>query len=89
MEELPEIELEISVLTPFREITDPEEIVIGRDGLYIVKGPYSGLLLPQVAVEYNMDRKTFLEHACMKAGLSPDAWEDDDTKIYVFSADVF
>ena len=89
LEELPEIELEISVLTPFREITDPEEIVIGRDGLYIVRGPYSGLLLPQVAVEYNMDRKTFLEHACMKAGLSPDAWEDDDTKIYVFSADVF
>ncbi len=88
-EELPEIEIEISVLTPFREVTDPEEIKIGRDGLYIVKGPYSGLLLPQVAVEHNMDRKTFLEHACLKAGLPPDAWEEEETKIYTFSADIF
>ncbi len=88
-DELDELEIEISVLTPFREITDPDEIVLGRDGIYIERGAFSGLLLPQVAIEHNMDKKTFLEHACLKAGLPPNAWEDENTKIYVFSADIF
>lgn len=87
--EWPKVELEISVLTPLERIKDVNEIRVGTHGLYIVKGPRRGLLLPQVALEYGWDTKTFLEQTCLKAGLPPDAWRDPDTEIYVFSADVF
>ncbi len=88
LDELPNIEIEISVLTPFQECT-PSEIKVGRDGLYIKKGWHSGLLLPQVATEYNLSEKQFLEHVCLKAGLPPDAYLDKDAKLYKFQALVF
>jgi uncharacterized protein len=88
-DELPDLSFEISVLTPLKKIEDIEEIKVGIHGLYIVLGGRSGLLLPQVATEYGWDRKTFLEHTCYKAGLSPQAWQDKDAKIYIFSADIF
>jgi uncharacterized protein (TIGR00296 family) len=88
-DELPHLDLEISVLTPLREISDPDEIDVGKHGIMLRKGIYSGLLLPQVASERNWDRLTFLEETCRKAGLPKTAWQDHDTKIYVFSADVF
>lgn len=88
-EELPYLELEISVLTPLREVDDPSEIQVGRDGILIRQGSFSGLLLPQVAAERNWDRETFLEETCRKAGLPRHAWKERNTKIYVFSADVF
>lgn len=88
-EELPHLEVEISVLTPFTEIEDPEEVQVGLHGLLLRRGMQSGLLLPQVASERNWDRITFLQETCRKAGLPTDAWKDKDTKIYVFSADVF
>lgn len=84
-----DIDIEISVLTPMKEVRDVQEIEVGVHGLYIEKGPYSGLLLPQVATEHNWDRFTFLENTCYKAGLQKDAWKSKDTRIYVFSADVF
>lgn len=84
-----DIDIEISVLTPMKKIKDTEEIEVGKHGLYIEKGYNSGLLLPQVATEYNWDRMTFLEQTCYKAGLSKDAWKSKDTLIYIFSADVF
>jgi AmmeMemoRadiSam system protein B/AmmeMemoRadiSam system protein A len=87
--ELPELEIEISVLTPLKRITDVNEIEVGKHGIYIKKGWYSGLLLPQVATEYGWDRKTFLEHTCQKAGLPTNAWKDKNTEIYIFSADIF
>jgi AmmeMemoRadiSam system protein B/AmmeMemoRadiSam system protein A len=87
--ELKDLDIEISVLTPFKQITDVSEIEVGKHGLYIEQGFYSGLLLPQVATEYGWDRNTFLEHTCRKAGLPPDAWKDKDTRIYIFSADIF
>jgi len=87
--ELPDLEIEISVLTPLKQIRDVEEIEVGKHGIIIKKGSYSGLLLPQVATEYGWDRKTFLERTCRKAGLSKDAWKDENTRIYVFSAEVF
>ncbi|MCD6307819.1 MAG: AmmeMemoRadiSam system protein A [Candidatus Latescibacteria bacterium] len=87
-DELPDIEYEISVLTPIREIDDIGEIVVGRDGIIITRGMYRGLLLPQVATEYGWDRITFLEQTCRKAGLPKDAWKDDDTKIEIFSAEI-
>jgi AmmeMemoRadiSam system protein B/AmmeMemoRadiSam system protein A len=87
--ELPELEIEISVLTPLKKITDVNEIQVGKHGIYIKKGWFSGLLLPQVATEYGWDRQTFLEHTCQKAGLPSNAWKDKETEIYVFSADIF
>jgi len=87
--ELQDLDIEISVLTPLRKIKDVNEIEVGKHGIYIKKGWYSGLLLPQVATEYGWDRQTFLEHTCLKAGLPPNAWKDKDTEIYIFSADIF
>lgn len=86
--ELNDIEFEISVLTPIREITDVNEIVVGRDGIIITRGYNRGLLLPQVATEYNWDRETFLEQTCNKAGLPEDAWKQKGTKIEMFSAEI-
>ena len=87
--ELPDLEIEISVLTPLRKITDVDDIEVGKHGIYLRKGGYSGLLLPQVATEYGWDRKTFLEHTCQKAGLPSQAWKDGNAEIYIFSADIF
>ncbi len=88
-QELPSLSIEISVLTPFKQVQDVKEIQVGKHGLYIESGFYSGLLLPQVATEYNWDRLTFLEQTCNKAGLPKNAWKDKKTKIYVFSAEIF
>jgi len=88
-DELAHVTLEISILSPLKEIKDINEIEVGVHGLYITKGYNSGLLLPQVATQYKWDSLTFLEETCYKAGLHPDAWKDKDTKIYIFSADVF
>ncbi len=87
--ELPELEIEISVLTPLERVKDIKEIVIGRDGLVVRRGYYSGLLLPQVATEYGWDVIEFLEHTCEKAGLPRDAYKMKDTEVYRFSAQVF
>ncbi|TFG90762.1 MAG: AmmeMemoRadiSam system protein A [Syntrophobacterales bacterium] len=88
-EELKYLDIEISALTPLRQIRDIDEIKVGRHGIYLVKGFHSGLLLPQVATEYNWDRTTFLKETCIKAGLPEDAWKDTDTQIFIFSATVF
>jgi uncharacterized protein (TIGR00296 family) len=92
--ELDKIKIEISVLTEPKliEVKKPEEylenIKISEDGLIIEYGPYSGLLLPQVATEYNWDAETFLNHLCMKAGLSEGMWREG-VKIYKFQAQIF
>jgi AmmeMemoRadiSam system protein A len=88
-DELDDLEIQISVLTPFIPVDDVSEIVVKRDGLVITKDGRSGLLLPQVAVEENWDAHTFLEHTCLKAGLPPNAWRDPDAAIERFSAQVF
>jgi len=72
--ELPDLRVEISVLSPLRAVTDPGEIQVGVHGLYISKDGRRGLLLPQVATEYGWDRDTFLRQVCVKAGLPKDAW---------------
>jgi len=88
-DELADLDIEISVLTPLQRLTNKEEIVIGRDGLLIRKGYYSGLLLPQVAAEYGWNVDEFLEQTCYKADLPQGAWKSKDTEIYRFSAEVF
>lgn len=85
--ELDDVEIEISVLSPFERVRNIEEIMVGRDGLLIKKGFSSGLLLPQVPVEWGWDRDEFLRQVCRKAGLPPDAWRD--AELYRFSAQVF
>ncbi len=89
MEELPELSIEISVLTPFRRIRKIEEIEVGKHGLYLVQGRFRGLLLPQVATQYGWDRITFLEQTCRKSGLPESAWQDPHTMIQIFEAEVF
>lgn len=88
-EELSQLELEISVMSPIEQVTDVEDVQPGRDGLIISSGRNTGLLLPQVATEYGWDRETFLEQTCQKAGLPRDAWQRPGTKIEKFSAEVF
>jgi len=88
-DELKDLEIEISILTPLQRLKDKSEIVIGRDGLLIRKGMYSGLLLPQVASEYGWDADEFLAQTCHKAGLPTDVLKSKDTEIYRFSAEVF
>jgi len=95
LSEMKEIVIEISVLTPPQliKVRDPREypsrIRIGRDGLMIQKGPYSGLLLPQVATEEGWDPEEFLCHCCLKAWLPPDEWLSSDTRVYRFQAIIF
>ena len=86
--ELDEISIEVSVLTPEREIRSAAEIEIGRHGLIVERGPHRGLLLPQVAVEHAWDRETFVAHACLKAGLPADAWPHG-ARMFVFEAQIF
>ncbi|RJS83409.1 TIGR00296 family protein [Candidatus Bathyarchaeota archaeon] len=94
-EELDEIVFEVSVLTPpqrveVEKVTEyPRKIKVGRDGLIVRRGPYSGLLLPQVPVEWNWDEEEFLCQCCLKAGLSPDCWLMEDTQVYTFQAIIF
>jgi AmmeMemoRadiSam system protein A len=88
-DEVQDLTFEISVLSPLKRIKDINEIEVGKHGLYIVRGYTSGLLLPQVAIEYQWDRETFLKETCYKAGLPMQAWMDKETEIYIFSADYF
>ena len=87
--ELKEIQIEISALSPLKLINSTNEIEVGKHGLYITKGNYSGLLLPQVAVQYMWSREEFLNQTCHKAGLPPTAWKDKETSIYTFTAQIF
>ncbi len=86
-EELKELEVEISVLSPLKEIKDTSEIVIGRDGLYLIYDGYSGVLLPQVATEYGWNRLQFLKAVSRKAGLNENAWKK--ARLFIFSAEVW
>ncbi len=87
--ELADLEYEISVLTPFRRMQDVNELRIGEHGLLVRQGEQIGVLLPQVAAEQNWDKKTFLEQVCVKAGLPENAWRNEDTDVFLFSANVF
>jgi AmmeMemoRadiSam system protein B/AmmeMemoRadiSam system protein A len=87
--EVDDLEVEITVLSPLKRITNPDEVLVGRHGLLISRGHQSGVLLPQVPVENDWDRETFLAHTCLKAGLPTDAWQDPKTVLEIFTAEVF
>ncbi len=92
-EELKEITVEVTVLTPPQPLNGkpaelPRLIRIGRDGLIVKKGYNQGLLLPQVAVEHRFDPEEFLCQTCLKAGLYPDEWLNG-AEIYCFQGQIF
>jgi AmmeMemoRadiSam system protein A len=88
VEELPEVEIEISALSPLEPIR-PDDIEMGKHGLLILQGSKRGLLLPQVATEHKLGRERFLEETCRKAGLNPQAWQEPETQILGFTCEVF
>jgi hypothetical protein len=93
--ELNDIVFEVTVLTPpiVVDVSDPmeylEKIKVGRDGLIIRHSFSSGLLLPQVPVEYGWNVEEFLQHTCEKAGLSRDTWKNESVKIEKFEGIIF
>jgi AmmeMemoRadiSam system protein A len=87
-DELDRITLDISVLSPMRRVSSPDEVTPGVHGLLIGGRGRRGVLLPQVAVEYGWDREQFLNQTCLKAGLPSNAWRSDDITIEVFTAEV-
>jgi AmmeMemoRadiSam system protein A len=88
-DEFRRIRIEISVLSPLRRIAEPRAIEVGTHGILLRKGPYSGVLLPQVAARYGWTKEEFLRQTCMKAGLSTESWREPDCEIWIFSAVVF
>ncbi|MGD0029525.1 MAG: TIGR00296 family protein [Candidatus Bathyarchaeia archaeon] len=93
--ELDNVVFEVSVLTPPQKVEAkkardyPSRIKVGEDGLIVERGIYKGLLLPQVPVEWNWDEEEFLCQCCVKAGLPPDNWLLDGTRLYRFQAIIF
>lgn len=85
-EDLHDIEVEISILSPLIKVKDVKDIKIGTHGLFIRKGHQSGLLLPQVPVEQGWDRDAFLKNICAKAGLPEYAWKD--AELQTFTAEI-
>ena len=89
-DELEQLDIEISVLSPLKKTDEPLSLRLGIDGIYIKRGCASGCFLPQVAAETGWSKEEFLSYCCAhKAGLPPDAWKDTETEVYLFTADVF
>ena len=89
-DELSDIDIEISVLTPMRRIQSLDEFELHRHGIYIRKGYRSGTYLPQVADEVNWTKEEFVSHCAQdKAGIGWDGWKDAETELYVYEAIVF
>lgn len=95
LEELDDITIEVTVLTPPEKIESerredlPSMIEVGKHGLIVKFGNNSGLLLPQVAVEYNFDALTFLSQTCYKANLPLNCWMDERVEIFKFEGQIF
>ena len=88
--ELEQLDIEISVLSPLRLTREPLSLRLGIDGIYIKRNGASGCFLPQVATETGWSKEEFLSYCCVhKASLPPDAWKDAETEVYLFTAEVF
>ncbi len=91
--ELDNIVVEVTVLSPMipldKSVPYEDQIKVGRDGLFIICGANSGLLLPQVPVEWGWNEREFLKQVCMKAGLSPGCYQDDTCDMYRFTGQIF
>ncbi len=89
--DLPELDVEISVLSPLQRTSDPLSLELGVHGIYIRRGYNAGCFLPQVATEYGQwTKEEFLSRCCRdKAGLPPDAWREAGTEVWLFTAEIF
>ena len=87
-EELKDMEVEVTILSPLEGIDDARQIRVGTHGVYLEKAGRAAVFLPQVPVEQGWDLKTYLEQLCLKAGLPGDAWKDRDVRLSVFTADI-
>ncbi len=95
-DELTRVLVEVSLLTVPQEVQVkkrrdlPKEIRLGVDGIVVAQGAARGVFLPEVATEFHMDAETFLSECCMgKAGLMPDAWLDESTRVKTFQTEIF
>ena len=86
--ELFEIDIEVSLLSALQDVT-LEAIEPGKHGLLVSRGTQRGVLLPQVASQFQWGAQRFLEETCVKAGLQRDAWKDPATRVQAFTAEVF
>jgi AmmeMemoRadiSam system protein A len=86
--ELKDLEVEISILTPFKEVQGPNAIVIGRDGVLLQKDRRSAVFLPQVATEEHWTRDEMLDNLCVKGGMAAGCWRAG-ARLSTFQADVF
>lgn len=88
-DELDDLRIEISVLSPLVRIENPLDLELGTHGILIQRGGAGGCFLPQVATEMGWSKEEFLGYCCShKAGLPPDAWRDPDTEVSIFTADI-
>jgi AmmeMemoRadiSam system protein A len=87
--ELPDLEIQVSVLGPLVALGDPLAFRLGIDGLLVERGFARGLLLPDVATEHGLDAPAMLDSTCLKAGLAPGAWRDPGTTVFAFRTDRF
>ncbi|MBT3200889.1 MAG: AmmeMemoRadiSam system protein A [Phycisphaerales bacterium] len=89
-DELGELSIEVSVLSPLEKTDDPQGLELGVHGIYIVRGGMSGCFLPEVATDQGWDVVEFLDHCCAgKAGMAPGAWRENDTTVYLFTSEKF
>jgi AmmeMemoRadiSam system protein A len=87
-QELPDLDIELSILGPLEPAHNPDDFEIGRHGLVVEMGMHRGLLLPQVATQWKWNGETFLAQTCRKAGLPAEAWKHGAT-VWRFEAEVF
>jgi AmmeMemoRadiSam system protein A len=88
--ELPELTVEVSVLSPLEKTSEPEKLRIGEHGIYIIHGGQAGCFLPEVATDMNWSTVEFLDNCCeSKAGLPAGAWRDKNTQVYLFTSEKF
>ena len=87
-EEISRLTIEISVLGPLQPLEDPTQLIPGKHGLIVSRGPFLGTLLPQVATHYGWGREEFIRRTCLKAGLPGDAWQRG-AQLAIFTAEVF
>lgn len=84
-DEIHGIHIDISVLSPLEQASDPLSLIVGEHGLHVAQGKKRGVLLPQVATEYGWDIKTYLSQVCLKADLPEDSWRSKDTQVSSFT----
>jgi AmmeMemoRadiSam system protein A len=88
--ELPQLHVEVSVLSELEETKNPLELAVGRHGIYIMRAGRSGCFLPEVATDMGWDARQFLDECCSgKAGLPPGAWQLAGTRVFLFTSEKF